>query len=222
MVVMLEEELANLLEGTSDAAFTVDLQGEIRTWNKAAEKLFGYPASLAIGQPCAQLIEGRMATKLKVCRVPCDVLECGRIGRNVSNFDMEISSRSGQRTWVNVSILLASNEHTRRQRRFVIHILRDIGKKKAAVDLTNRVLRSARRLVSTADELDEMPPILPLTEQERSILSLLAAGKTSKEVAGDLQISMRTLRNHLSRVNQKLHTRNRLEAVLQARKSGLV
>jgi len=39
---MLEIELFNLLEGTSDAAFAVTDQGEICSWNKAAEKLFGY------------------------------------------------------------------------------------------------------------------------------------------------------------------------------------
>jgi len=40
---MLERQLAELLEGTTDAAFTVDLQGEIRTWNKATEGLFVIP-----------------------------------------------------------------------------------------------------------------------------------------------------------------------------------
>jgi PAS domain-containing protein len=37
---MLEVELFNLLEGTSDAAFAVSEHGEICSWNKAAEKLF--------------------------------------------------------------------------------------------------------------------------------------------------------------------------------------
>ncbi len=220
---MLEKELAKLLEGTSDAAFSVDLQGEIRTWNKSAEKLFGYPASLAVGKPCAKLIAGRIATNLLVCRGPCDILECAHTGRDISNFDMEISRSSEQRTWANVSILVASNERT--QQCFVIHFIRDIGKKKTAADLTSRILQIARRLVSSADEMDqaaEMPPVSPLTGQEKKILSLLAAGKTSQEVAGKLKISMRTLRNHLSHVNQKLHTRNRLDAVLQSLKRGLV
>jgi PAS domain S-box-containing protein len=38
---MLEAELFALLERTSDAAFCVTEQGEIQSWNKAAEKLFG-------------------------------------------------------------------------------------------------------------------------------------------------------------------------------------
>jgi PAS domain S-box-containing protein len=223
VVVMLEEELAKLLEGTSDAAFSVDLQGEIRTWNKAAEELFGYPASFAVGKPCAGLIGGRITTNLLVCRQHCDIIECARTDRDISNFDMEIGPNSAPRSWVNVSILVACNGRT--QRRLVIHFVRDIRKKKRALDLTSRVLRIARRLVSNADavdETDEVPLVSSLTEQEKKILSLLAAGNTSKEVAGELQISMLTVRNHLSHVNHKLHTRNRLEAVLQARKKGLI
>ena len=41
---MLENELFALLQGTTDAAFSVSEEGEIKSWNKAAEKLFGYSA----------------------------------------------------------------------------------------------------------------------------------------------------------------------------------
>ena len=40
---MLESELFAFLEGTTDAAFSVSEQGEIRSWNGAAQRLFGYP-----------------------------------------------------------------------------------------------------------------------------------------------------------------------------------
>ena len=39
---MLENELFEFLEGTTDAAFSVSQQGEILSWNGAAERLFGY------------------------------------------------------------------------------------------------------------------------------------------------------------------------------------
>ena len=39
---MRDQELFDLLEGTSDAAFTITDQGKICSWNKAAERLFGY------------------------------------------------------------------------------------------------------------------------------------------------------------------------------------
>jgi PAS domain S-box-containing protein len=104
--MMRERQLAELLEGTTDAAFTVDLQGEIRTWNKAAEKLFGHPASKAIGQVCASLVKGRVDSRTLVCCQACDVIECVRSGRDVSNFDLEISTQARRRLWVNVSLIV--------------------------------------------------------------------------------------------------------------------
>ena len=218
--MMLERQLAELLEGTTDAAFAVDLLGEVRTWNKAAEKLFGYPASLAIGKACAALVGGQVGAATPVCRESCDLLECARKGSEISNFDMEITTRSGQPVWVNVSLLVVSNERT--EHRLAVHLMRDIRERKKAEQLTNEVLRVARNLVSGAEESGALPPLSPLTAQERNIMALLAAGKTTKEVTGELQISMRTLRNHLYNVNQKLHTRSRIEAVTQALKRGLI
>jgi PAS domain S-box-containing protein len=218
---MLERELAELLEGTTDAAFTVDLQGEIRTWNKAAEKLFGYPSSLAVGKACAALVGGTVNGSTPVCCESCDILECVRVGRNVSNYDMEIRTSAGERVWVNVSLLVASNEHT--QRRLVVHLMRDIHGRKKAEQLTSEVLRVAKSLVKAMDGNEgEMPPMLPLTAQEKKILKVLATGKTTKEVAAELRISTATLRNHISHINQKLHTKSRIEAVMQALKRRLI
>lgn len=217
---MLEQQLAELLEGTTDAAFAVDLQGEVRTWNKAAEKLFGYPASCAIGKSCAALIGGRIAPCTPVCCESCDLLGCARNGREVSNFDMEIKTRSGELVWVNVSLLVAYNERT--QRTLAVHFMRDVRERKKAEYLTGEVLRMAKNLVSSAEESTALPPISQLTAQERNILRLLAAGKTTKEVTSELQISLQTLRNHIYHINQKLHTRSRIEAIMQALKRGLI
>lgn len=212
--------MAELLEGTTDAAFTVDLQGEIRTWNKAAETLFGYPASSAVGSACASFVKGRVDSRTPVCCESCDVLECIRAGQDVSNFDMEISTRTGRRIWVNVSLLVTYDKHT--ERRLIVHMMRDIRRRKKVEQLTSEMYRIAKSLVSSSEQSGELPPIVPLTPQEKKILSLLIAGKATKEVAGELQISMSTLRNHLSHINQKLHTKNRTEAVMKALKRGII
>jgi PAS domain S-box-containing protein len=217
---MFERQLAELLEGTTDAAFTVDLQGEIRTWNKAAENLFGYPASSAVGNSCATIMKGRLDSRTPVCCQSCDVLECIRAGREVSNFDMEISTGGGRRIWVNVSLLVTDDQHT--GRRLIIHMMRDIQRRKKAEQLTTEMFRIAQNLVNSAEQSGELPPIVPLTLQEKKILSLLITGKSTKEAADELQISMSTFRNHLSHINQKLHTKNRTEAVMKALKRGII
>ena len=217
---MLELQLAGLLEGTSDAAFAVDLQGEVRTWNKGAENLFGYAASEAIGKQCAELIGGRISDGTPVCYESCDILACVRSGREISNYDMEITSRSGQAVWVNVSMLIVSNEHT--ERRLAVHFMRDIRERKKAEQLTVKVLKLAKDLVNVAEDQTALPPVSPLTAQERNILLRLASGKTAKEVTGELGIGVSTLRNHIYHINQKLHTASRTEAVVQALRRGLI
>jgi PAS domain S-box-containing protein len=217
---MLERDLAELLEGTTDAAFAVDLQGEIRTWNKAAEKLFGHAASYAIGKQCAKIVSGRSGTDTPICRESCDILECVQNGREITNYDMQIKTSSGQLVWVNVSMLVATNG--RMERRLAVHLMRDIKVRKKTEQLTNEILRMARNLVNGKEEPDALPPISPLTSQERNLLRLLASGKTAAEITAELGISSPTLRNHLSHINQKLHTKSRIEAVVQALKRGLI
>ena len=84
------------------------------------------------------------------------------------------------------------------------------------------MIQVARRLVGNGDQTGELPPIVPLTSQEKKILTLLIAGKATKEVTEELHISMGTLRNHIAHINQKLHTRNRTEAVMKALKRGII
>lgn len=217
---MLEVQLAELLEGTTDAAFAASLEGEIRTWNKAAERLFGYTAAQVIGKPCAEVIGGRIANGIPVCNEYCDILECVRTCKEISNYDMEVKTSLGEPVWVNVSLLVVSNERT--DRRFAVHFMRDITEKKKAELLTNKMFRIARDLVGGSEGHDALPPISRVTPQEMKILGLLAAGKTTAEITVELGIGMSTLRNHISNVNQKLHTTSRIEAVAQALKRGLI
>ncbi|MES2823983.1 MAG: response regulator transcription factor [Pseudomonadota bacterium] len=54
----------------------------------------------------------------------------------------------------------------------------------------------------------------PLTLREKSVAEAVAAGKTNKEVARDLEITERTVKAHLSAVFEKLDVRDRLHLVL--------
>lgn len=55
-----------------------------------------------------------------------------------------------------------------------------------------------------------------LTEHERNILSLIAEGKTNKEIAGELFLSEKTVRNYVSSLLGKLGLSNRTEAAAYA------
>jgi DNA-binding NarL/FixJ family response regulator len=60
-----------------------------------------------------------------------------------------------------------------------------------------------------------------LTEREREILRLVAAGKANKEIAAELAISERTARTHVSNILRKLGLESRTQAALWAVREGL-
>ncbi len=60
-----------------------------------------------------------------------------------------------------------------------------------------------------------------LTEREREILSLIAQGYKNAEIAEQLVLSPKTVRNHITNVFSKLQVADRAEAVLRARQAGL-
>ena len=64
-------------------------------------------------------------------------------------------------------------------------------------------------------------PAAPLTEREREVVSLMAAGATNREIAERLFLSPHTVKEHTSTLYRKLEVRNRAEAVRRAERLGL-
>jgi DNA-binding NarL/FixJ family response regulator len=63
-------------------------------------------------------------------------------------------------------------------------------------------------------------PFPDLTERERSVLEMLAAGKTNDAIARELFVSGKTVRNTVSAIYAKLHAAGRGEAIVKAREAG--
>ena len=60
-----------------------------------------------------------------------------------------------------------------------------------------------------------------LTEREREILELVAQGLANAEIAGRLSISLKTVRNHVSNIFNKMQVTDRVQAALRAREAGM-
>ena len=65
-------------------------------------------------------------------------------------------------------------------------------------------------------------PAPMLSEREREVLDLIAAGSTNREIAEQLFLSPHTVKEHTSAVYRKLQARNRAEAVQRAQRIGLL
>lgn len=93
-----------------------------------------------------------------------------------------------------------------------------------ACPLTDAVTGLARRarlsIGESTPQLGDGPA--PLTPRERSVLALVARGKTNREAGAELYISEKTVSVHLSRVMAKLGVTRRAEAVSAAYQRGLL
>jgi DNA-binding NarL/FixJ family response regulator len=59
-----------------------------------------------------------------------------------------------------------------------------------------------------------------LTEREAQVLALVADGRSNTEIARELDLSLKTVQNHVSHVLAKLQVRDRTQAVLRMRGLG--
>lgn len=218
--IMLEQELFDFLKGTADAAFAVTQEGEICSWNTAAERLFGYSEKEALHKTCYELLHGKGALGTQVCEAHCDIWRCASKSENVPNFDLEVKARSGRRVWVNISNLVYRNPRTGRA--LVVHLARDISEQRHREEMLQKMMEISQQFVGISENSSRPAPVSPLSEHEREILRLFAQGKNSAEIARIEGITLPTLRNHLHHINQKLRTHNRLEAVTHAQQRKLL
>jgi DNA-binding NarL/FixJ family response regulator len=79
----------------------------------------------------------------------------------------------------------------------------------------------AGRMLAALDGSAAPAPAFPgLTEREAEVLSLMAEGRDNREIAAELQVSAKTVANHVSHILTKLQARDRVDAVLRARDPG--
>ena len=61
--------------------------------------------------------------------------------------------------------------------------------------------------------MQESEELRPLTEREQEILNLMRLGRKNREIAVELGIAESTVHKHVQNIFEKLHARNRTEAI---------
>ncbi len=111
--------LAAIVDSSDDAIVGKTLDGVITSWNRAAEKMFGYTAAEAEGQPITLIIPDERRSEED------DVLARLRRGESVDHFETERQTKEGRR--INISLTVSPIKNT------AGHI---IGASKVARDIT--------------------------------------------------------------------------------------
>src|SRR5579862_551758 len=94
----LDAWLAAVVDSSDDAIVTKTLDGVIRSWNRGAERLFGYTAAEAIGQPIFLIIPPDRIDEER------DVLARLRRGERIDHFETIRQTKDGRRIPISLTV----------------------------------------------------------------------------------------------------------------------
>jgi DNA-binding NarL/FixJ family response regulator len=95
-----------------------------------------------------------------------------------------------------------------------------IGEALISPSIASKVLRRVRSATSHPDI--EKVIRAELSDREIEVLKLIANGKDNAQIAAELHISPKTVKNHISNILMKLQIGNRIQAAVYAVRSGIV
>jgi len=196
-------DLAEALAQTADGLVAVDVFHRVVGWNQAASDLLGHSREEALGRPCCELLSWIDRHGNAVCGPDCLSVALGAAGRVVANQEVLAHTKAGRRLWLQVSTVVVPAEFRSQAR--LIHFLR------GAVVTPGLEAALAH---PAAPPAPAVPPDDQLSDREREVLSLLAEGIATRDLARRLGISPATVRNHVQHVLDKLGVHSRTAAVV--------
>jgi PAS domain S-box-containing protein len=147
-----QNRLAAIVESSDDAIISKDLNGIITSWNKGAERIFGYTAAEVIGKPVSMLaVPGRRN------EMPAILSQIQR-GKHVKHYETIRQRKDGQPIYVSLTVSPVKDSEGR-----IIgasKIARDITERKRAEEERALHLSREQEARKTAELLNRIGPIL--------------------------------------------------------------
>ncbi len=204
-----------IVQSTGDAAFATDDEGRIVIWNRAAERLLGYPAARVLGKPCHEILCGRDVFGNRFCDEDCNLFRMIRREEPIRRFEIDFRTASGETLRMAVSALCVRGP--RASQFTLIHLLQPAS---AAASLELHPEAPDGHRMKATETSEDPPPAL--TNREIEVLRHLAEGLSTREIADTLYISVATVRTHIQNVLQKLDVHSQAQAVALALRKRLI
>jgi PAS domain S-box-containing protein len=136
--------LSAIVSSADDAIVSKDLNGVVTSWNKAAEKLFGYTSDEMIGQPIARLIPVDHPNEEP------EILARIRRGERIAHYETQRVRKDGR--MIDVSLTVSPIKDSLGRVIGASKIARDISEQKRAVVREREALREAQQARRHAEE----------------------------------------------------------------------
>jgi DNA-binding CsgD family transcriptional regulator len=218
---VVEEDLVPFfaaLERSPDAVFVTDRANHVVFWNDAARRMLGFTSDEALGLSCNELLKGTDLFGNRYCSTECPIMQLANRGEVVRHFALGLTSRDRQPIMTDISVLqLRASEP---DHYFLVHQVRSFEQAdtRSAPDTTT--VPPKPHLVSARGSDDARAR--KLTAREVEVLGMLAAGRSTPEIAERLHISQLTARSHIQNILDKLELHSKAEAVAFAFQKNLI
>lgn len=204
----------DLLHPSGEAAFAIGGDKCVRDLNQRAAELLGCSRSGAAGTPCWQVARLTEPTGAPLCRPDCpiwDELERGRLRTRRRVLIPTADAPAVAADLISVAAAPANGSRIE-----LLHLLLPVSPVRVGSDGIGR--RWPRMKLASEDKGGDpggaARPLSVLSRREREILGLLALGRSTEQIADQLFISPRTVRNHVNSTLKKLRVHRRIDAIL--------
>ena len=205
------------LELSPDVVFVTDRLNRIVFWNDSARRLLGFSEDEALGAGCADLLSGCDLFGNRYCSENCPVMRMANGGEMVQNYALAFRAKARNNVMVSVSLLQlrtgAAGEY------FLLHLVRPAANVEPRA-ATEPAAPPRPRLAAARDSADVRAQ--KLTAREVEVLGMLAAGRSTPDIAERLHISQLTARSHIQNILEKLEVHSKVEAVAFAFQKNLI
>ena len=223
---MTSGDVLRLLESAHVGAYAVSLDQTIVSWNQAAQRILGFSPEQVLGRRCYDVLAAlRPGGIVPGCLDGCPSMRALKAGEVPGAIDVRLLCASGERKEVSVTPMVVAGRH--HDAPVLVHVIHDRSGGESPQSATDSVRAGLMR--RGADVVSDHPAAAPdpahaseLTPRELEVLRLVALGRSTPEIAGQLDISSHTVLNHIRNLRRKLDATTKLEAVVTAARLGIL
>ena len=203
------------LSASPDPLFVTDRHNRIVFLNTSAQQILGFAPEEVVGETCFAALEGGDRYGNRYCSDNCPIAQIANRGEIVQPFELRLRARDGHLVDVQITVLNLSVAPP--DLFFLVHIFRLPASTRAHPASAESEPPAALASRSSVDARARR-----LTSREVEVLAMLAAGRTTPEIAERLHISVLTARNHVQNILDKLEVHSKAEAVAFAFQKHLI
>jgi len=211
------QPLFQALALSPDPLFVTDRRNAVVFWNDAARRLLGFTADEAIGSDCDTLLGGCDAYGNRYCSDDCPIMRMANRSESVHNFSLTLRAKDQTSLATTMTVLQLRTDAA--DDYFLAHIIRPVAVAPQP-EPESTVSPPRPHLVAARESADVRAR--KLTSREIEVLAMLAAGRSTPDIAERLHIAQLTARSHIQNILEKLEVHSKAEAVAFAFQKRLI